>query len=235
MMLDFGREVCGNLAEAERREWLVTNGIGGFASGTIAGVLTRRYHGLLLAALQPPLGRTLLAAKLDETVEYDGLYPENGRFYPLFANRWATGPVEPDGYHHLNRFHLEGTTPVWTYGIGNALLEKRIWMEPGANTTYIQYHLARATGPLSLEAKAFVNYRDYHHTTIMNEWQPEITAVSNGVRIQMFDTAVPFYLLSQTASLTPQFDWYEDFFLSLEEYRGQNDVQEDHIYGALLQ
>ncbi|MFQ5435600.1 MAG: amylo-alpha-1,6-glucosidase [Anaerolineae bacterium] len=235
MKLDFGREVCGNLAEAERREWLVTNGIGGFASGTIAGLLTRRYHGLLLAALQPPLGRTLLAAKLDETVAYDGLYPESGRFYPLFANRWATGPVEPDGYCHLNRFHLEGTTPVWTYGIGNALLEKRIWMQPGANTTYIQYHLARATGPLSLEAKAFINYRDYHHTTIMNEWQPEVTPVVNGVRIKMFDTAVPFYLLSQTASLTPQFDWYEDFFLSLEEYRGQSDVQEDHVYGALVQ
>jgi len=233
MKLDFGREVCGRLAQAEKREWLVTNGIGGFASGTIAGLLTRRYHGLLLAALQPPLGRTLLAAKLDETVEYDGLYPESGRFYPLFANRWVTGPVEPTGYHQLNRFHLEGTTPVWTFGVGNALLEKRIWMQPGANTTYIQYRLARATGPLTLEAKVFVNYRDYHRTTIVNEWQPRITPVAHGLRVQMFDTAVPFYLLSQTASLTPQFDWYEDFYLCLEEYRGQNDVQEDHVYAAL--
>ncbi len=235
MKLDFGREVCGHLAQAEKREWLVTNGIGGFASGTIAGLLTRRYHGLLLAALQPPLGRTLLAAKLDETVEYDGLYPASGRFYPLFANRWVTGPVEPSGYHYLNRFHLEGTTPVWTFGVGNALLEKRIWMQPGANTTYIQYRLARATGPLTLEAKVFVNYRDYHHTAIVNEWQPHITPVAHGLRVQMFDTAVPLYLFGQTASLTPQFDWYEDFYLSLEEYRGQNDVQEDHVYAALMQ
>ena len=69
---DFGREVCSHLAVAEEREWLVTNGIGGYASGTIAGLLTRRYHGLLVAALKPPLGRTLLLTKLDETVACNG-------------------------------------------------------------------------------------------------------------------------------------------------------------------
>ena len=73
MIIDWGREICGDLALAERREWLCTNGIGGFASGTVAGTLTRRYHGLLVAALKPPLGRTLLCTKVDETVEYDGL------------------------------------------------------------------------------------------------------------------------------------------------------------------
>ena len=112
MLLDFGREVGGNLAVAEKREWLVTNGIGGFASGTIANMLTRRYHGLLMAALQPPLGRTLLLAKLDETAEYDGIYPRSGHYYPLFVNRWSndTEIVEPNGNDHINRFHLEGTT-----------------------------------------------------------------------------------------------------------------------------
>src|SRR5437867_9977332 len=69
-MLDFGREICGNLATAESREWLCTNGLGGYASGTVAGLLTRRYHGLLVAALKPPVGRTLLVAKLDETAEH---------------------------------------------------------------------------------------------------------------------------------------------------------------------
>jgi len=111
-MIDFGREVCGDLASSVRREWLVTNGLGGYASGTVAGLLSRRYHGLLIAALSPPLGRTLLLTKLDETVSYDG------RDYPLFSNRWADdadGLVEPDGFRHLERFHLEGTTPVWTF------------------------------------------------------------------------------------------------------------------------
>ncbi len=232
--LDFGREICGELAAAESREWLVTNGIGGYASGTVAGVLTRRYHGLLMAALQPPLGRTLLLAKLDVMAEYDGIYPENGRFYPLFTNRWGAGYVEPDGYIYLNRFHLEGTTPVWTYAIGNALLEKRIWMQPGHNTTYIQYSLARATGPLTLEGKALVNYRDYHSTTMMTDWQPEITPINSGLRVQMFAGAAPLYLFSETAVFTPQFDWYEDFLLAVEEYRGQNDVEEDHFCAARM-
>jgi len=73
MTVDVGREICGNLGTAKSREWLCTNGIGGLASGTVAGLLTRRYHGLLVAALQPPLGRTLLLAKLDELAEYDGM------------------------------------------------------------------------------------------------------------------------------------------------------------------
>ena len=233
-LFDFGREVCGYLPTAERREWLVTNGIGGFASGTIAGTLTRRYHGLLLAALQPPLGRTLLLTKLEETAEYDGIYPGSGRFYPHDNNHWASGVIEPKGHHHIQRFHLEGTTPVWTFALANALLEKRIWMEPGANTTYIQYRLPRASGPLTLEIKAFANYRDYHSTTIMNDWEPQVDDQPNGLRILMFPTARPFFLYSDKAELTPQFDWYEDFFLSIEEYRGQNDVQDDHIYLASL-
>ena len=74
MTLDLGRAMCGNLEMAEKQEWLVTNGIGGFASGTVANLLTRRYHGLLMAAVQPPLGRTLLLVKLDETAEY-GISP----------------------------------------------------------------------------------------------------------------------------------------------------------------
>ncbi|HEX6383487.1 MAG TPA: amylo-alpha-1,6-glucosidase, partial [Anaerolineae bacterium] len=198
------------------------------------GLLTRRYHGLLVAALEPPLGRTLLLAKVDETAEYDGIYPDSGKFYPLYSNRWADGTLESNGHYHLNRFHLEGTTPVWTYACANALLEKRVWMESGANTTYIQYRLARATGPLSLEAKTFVNYRDYHSTTIVNDWEPEIRSVANGLRLCLFNEAVPFYLLSDRAQLIPQFDWYEDFFLNIEEYRGQSDVEEDHIYAALI-
>ena len=140
-LLDWGREVCGHLPVAESREWLCTNGIGGFASGTVAGLLTRHYHGLLVAALQPPLGRTLLVAKADETAEYDG------HRYCLGANRWVGGNIDPHGYRDLERFRLDGTTPVWTYALGDALLEKRVFMEPGANTTYVRYRLLRARSP----------------------------------------------------------------------------------------
>src|SRR5919198_4182458 len=97
LMLEWGREISGDLRVAERREWLCTNGIGGFASGTVAGVLTRRYHGLLIAALAPPVGRTLLVAKLDEAASY------GGATYPLSSNRWAGGGGGPHGHSFIRR------------------------------------------------------------------------------------------------------------------------------------
>src|SRR5215467_14587947 len=142
--VEFGREICGTLEIAEQREWLVTNGIGGYASGTISGNLTRRYHGLLLAALNPPVGRTQLVAKLDETAGYDG------SDYALSTNRWASGAIEPKGYLNIESFRLEDTIPVWRFVLSDALLEKRIWMRQGENTTYVQYSFLSGTGPLRL-------------------------------------------------------------------------------------
>lgn len=213
-MIDFGREICGDLNAAERREWLVTNGIGGYASGTVAGLATRRYHGLLVAALQPPLGRTLLLSKLDETAAY------LGRSYPLAANRWASGAVTPAGYGHNERFRLEGTTPVWSFACADALLEKRVWMQPGANTTYIRYDLRRASAPLALSIKALVNYRDYHALTRAGDWQMDIQPVAHGLRVTAFAGATPLYLLSEDAAARPEHQWYRDYFLSQEAYRG---------------
>ena len=148
-VVEFGRDVCGDLSTAARREWLVTNGIGGFASGTVAGLVTRRYHGLLVAALKPPLGRTLLVSKLDEAAEFDG------QSYSLATNRWTGGALDPQGYRNLESFRLEGTTPVWTFACADALIEKRLWMQQSANTTYVQYQLVRASQSLDLTWAAF--------------------------------------------------------------------------------
>ncbi len=222
-MLDFGREICGYLPLAERREWLITNGIGGYACGTVAGLLTRRYHGLLIAALAPPLGRTLLLSKLDETATHDG------RDYPLFANRWADGRVEPTGFRHLERFRLEGTTPVWTFACADALLEKRVWMEPGANTTYVRYDLLRATAPLTLNVKAVANYRDHHATTRSDDWQMRVEAVEHGLCITAFDGAAPLYVLSNSEQAMAHHTWYRRYFLTMEDYRGL-DASDDHLH-----
>jgi len=224
-MLDLGREVCGDLHAASGREWLVTNGIGGYASGTIAGVLTRRYHGLLVAALQPPLGRTLLLTKLDATATYDGLD------YPLFANRWTDGQVKPHGFHYLARFHLERTTPVWTYACADALLEKRVWMQPGANTTYVRYDLRRGSRPMTLNVKALINYRDHHGNTHAGGWRMRVEPVPRGLRVLAFEGAVPFYLLSGRAEAAPQHEWYRDYFLGQESYRGL-DAVDDNLYAG---
>jgi len=229
MCMEFGREICGNLDIAASREWLVTNGIGGYASGTVAGLLTRRYHGLLVAALQPPLGRTLLLAKLDETVLYgDG-------FYSLYTNRWADGTIDAHGYQNIEHFSLEGTVPLWRFAVADALLEKRIWMQQAANTTYVQYTLRRATQPLKLTLKAIANYRDYHSDTHnYNDWQMSIEQVEQGICVSAYPDAVPIYLLTDRASASPAHNWYYNFDLAVERYRGLSD-KEDHLHAATFE
>ncbi|MEH2066714.1 MAG: amylo-alpha-1,6-glucosidase [Nostoc sp.] len=233
MSINFGREICGNLDAAESREWLVTNGRGSYASGTVAGLSTRGYHGLLVAALQPPLQRTLLLAKLDETVEYEG------SSYPLFVNRWSNGTVDPQGYRHIESFYLEGTIPVWNFACGGALLEKRIWMEPGADTTYIHYYLRRAKRSLKLSIKAFVNYRDYHSRTHAQEspakdWRVNVTAIEHGVDITVFPEAQPLYLLTDSGNASPNNEWYYGFELAAEKERGLNDI-DDLLHAATFE
>ncbi|CBN57903.1 MULTISPECIES: amylo-alpha-1,6-glucosidase [Kamptonema] len=231
MVIAFGREICGNLDSVESREWLVTNGIGGYASGAIANLLTRRYHGMLVAALKPPLGRTLMLAKLDETALY------NNYTYPLYTNRWADGTVEPHGYKYIERFHLEGTTPVWSFACADALLEKRIWMQQGANTTYIRYYLRRATKPLTLAIKALVNYRDYHHLTNADDWRMSIDPIEKGVCVTAFPRAIPLYLLVDAQPNAkfhlslPAYDWHYGFDLAVEKYRGM-DHCENHLHAT---
>jgi predicted glycogen debranching enzyme len=224
-LVDFGREICGDLAAAESREWIVTNGIGGYAFGTIPGHQTRCYHGLLVAALQPPLGRTLLLAKVDEIVRY------GAQHFELGTNRWITGAVTPEGFRHIERFRLEGSLPVWTFALADALLEKRVFMQPGANTTYVMYRLVRASASIELSLKALVNYCGEHCTTAAGKWHMDIAPVENGLRVTAFDGAVPLYLLSTSGTARPAHEWYRDFDLTLERARGLSD-HTDHLFAG---
>ena len=230
MNLYFGREVCNNRQLATSREWLVTNGIGGYASGTISGILTRCYHGLLVAALKPPVARTLMLTKLDETVCY------NKKLYDLAANCWADETLAPQGYLNLERFHLEGTIPVWHFAFADGLLEKRIWMQQGENTTCIQYSFKRGTQPLSLTFKALVNYRDHHGRT-EGKSEFSIEELGRGIKIKAFSEATPLHLSTVTDRAVSDFKWeindtwYRNFALAVEKYRGLDEI-EDHLLAA---
>ena len=203
--IQFGREVCGDLDAAEKREWLVTNGIGGYASGTVAGTATRRYHGLLMAALEPPAGRTLLVSGLDENVRY------LDSTYSLATNRWASGFISPSGFLQIESFHIEGTKPVWRFAFADAIVEKRVWMAQGANTTYIQYTLLRASESVDLDLKVLVTYREFHATTHADGWQMKIEPVENGLRVDAFEGAIPFVMKSTGAWFQPRQEWYRDY------------------------
>jgi glycogen debranching enzyme len=142
MPIAFDRNVCCDLNETISREWLVTNGLGGYAAGTVAGVLTRMQHGLLVSSPIDTGVPQLLLAKIDEEILFDE------RTYHLGSNEYPDGTLSPSGFVHLERFSLEEGFPVFTYrigGIDGILLEKRIWMPRGQDTTYIQYRVLRNT------------------------------------------------------------------------------------------
>ncbi len=220
--LRFGRDRLASPATSGALEWLVTNGIGGYACGTLGGMLGRRYHGLLVAALRPPVGRTLMLTKLAETLEVDGTP------HDLDANRWAGGVVQAPGLAHLESFALEESVPVWTWAVGDARLEKRVWMEHGENTTYVHYRVTSARAPVTLRLKALVNHRDAHTTLGHGDWQARVEPVSGGLRVEAFEGATPLWLVAPGAHVEPAHDWYRGFALALEEERGL-DALDDHL------
>jgi predicted glycogen debranching enzyme len=224
-VIDFGREICCDLASAESREWLVTNGIGGYAFGTVAGHQTRSYHGLLVAALKPPLGRTLLLAKLDETAQY------YGNRFELATNRWTGGQLAPEGFLNIERFRMEGAVPVWTFAFADAQIEKRVFMQPGANTTYVLYKVIRGSGPIEISIKALADYGDEHCTTTAGDRIMDVAPVKNGLRVTAFEGAVPYYLLSATSAIRPAGEWYRNFDLAAERERGLCD-HTDHFFAG---
>ena len=223
--LSYGRGRLGDAEASVRLEWLVTNGIGGFASGTVSGALTRRYHGLLVASLKPPVGRTLLLAKLAESLDVGGAWVD------LDENRWASGTISPSGYLHLESFRLDETVPVWTWAIGDTRLEKRVWMEQGENTTFVEYRLASASAPARLYLRALVNHRDVHETTSNGAWTARVEPAAGGVCIEAWDGATPLWLFAPGAEVRPVNDWYRGFRLPLEAERGL-DCVEDHLCAA---
>ena len=219
----------GHVELAESREWLVTNGLGSYASGTVSDILTRRYHGLLVAALEPPLGRRVLFAKLDTTASY------HGTNYDLGANRWRDDSIAPRGFEHLTRFHLDGTIPIWTYAFENAILERRVWMEQGTDTTYVRYTLIDADAPVTLALKAFANDRDFHSLTHAYDASgiDGLTNDRSRARVVMTQTGAAWTLAVDSGRIDPAGVWYYGFLLSRERDRGL-DYAEDHFHVATI-
>jgi predicted glycogen debranching enzyme len=213
------------------REWLVTNGLGGYAAGTLAQANTRRYHGLLVAALQPPVGRALLVSKADAVATYRGTQ------YALSCNEFAGGTLTPRGFELLGDFHLDGANPVWTFALADALLEQRIWMAPGRNITYLRYTLRRAGAPLQLEIVPLCAYRDYHSHGHAG-WAPTLDAGAADCVITAHQGARPYRLGIDRGSFRTAFDWYYRFHHRLEAERGldpDEDLFRPGVFDAQLE
>ncbi|WP_039914984.1 amylo-alpha-1,6-glucosidase [Cellvibrio mixtus] len=147
-------DVSGNNDSILRREWLQANGLGGFSSGTLAGGVTRRYHGLLVAALPAPLGRTVMLSRVQESIK-----PGNDNI--ILLNTQDLGDNQTDGTmcQCIESFHLDTGLPVWTYQTDNFKLEKRILMLRNKNTVLVNYHLVKATGTVEIDLRPAVHFR----------------------------------------------------------------------------
>ena len=210
--LSLGPDICGNVGAGLDREWYVTNGLGGYAAGSLAGATTRSYHGLLVAALRPPVERDVLVTKIDETVELPG-----NRARKLGVNEYSDGTIDPQGYRYLDAFWLEGDVPCFRYRLDEGIsLEKRIWMEYGRNTTYVQYALAAAQAaaarmtPLTLTLAPFCVYRNHHSTTRGDAgWHFLVEDQGNRCRVRAYDGAPAcFLVMGPSARFSPAGDWY---------------------------
>ena len=230
--LYMGRDVCADVQAGLNHEWLVTNGLGGYASGSLVGATTRSYHGLLVAALRPPVERTVLVTKIDEEIEFP-----DGHILKLGVNEYLDGTIDPQGYTFLDTVALEGDIPCFTYDLENTLtLEKRIWMEYGQNTTYVQYMLhgafdeegEKSSQTLKLRLFPFCLFRDYHSTTHGSaDWHFLVENEGNGCRVRAYTDAAPISMLAgPAASFTSAGVWYWNVEHRRERERGLPDHED---------
>lgn len=217
--LALGRSLCGGFEQAASYEWLVTNGIGGFACGTVAETHTRRYHGLLTAALTPPTGRISMVAKLDISARY------LDRDYDLFGNEFSDGTIAPTGFIHLESFRLDRGLPVWRYAIADALIEKRVVMQPGSNTTLVTIGALRASDEISFTLTPLCTYRDYHGHG-HGDWTPGINEIQDGFEVAAFPDACRYRIVCRSADFTLDPVWYWQFKHRVETESGLDDLED---------
>jgi glycogen debranching enzyme len=205
------------------REWLETNGIGGFASSTEIGMNTRRYHGLLVAATHPPVGRMVLLSKFEEAVTV------GGRRYELGVNRYP-GTVHPQGHRYLREFRREPCA-TFVYDLEGIEVTKTVHMVYGENTTVVRY---TSSAPCTIELRPLLAFRDYHSTAHENGAIRAAVEVEPGmVKCSPYEGCPELYLGHDGAEVRATGEWYRNFEYAIEEERGL-DFREDLFNPAVM-
>lgn len=207
------------LAGLLEREWLVTNGLGGYASGTISGAATRRYHGLLIAAHPAPLGRVMMVNHLREDLRLPDY-----RTVPFGGEEKVKGDLRIHGAEHLEEFHVEAGLPVWRYAVEEFRLEKRVYLAYRHNTAYVQYRLLSGSGKVRLKLRPSVHFRG-HDDPVTEELGGPYTLTAEDGRYEM-RAAPPWPALRMllhggaNAGFTFQPSRSDDIIYRIEESRG---------------
>ncbi|MFN8655593.1 MAG: amylo-alpha-1,6-glucosidase [Candidatus Obscuribacterales bacterium] len=228
--LDLPLADVSRLDGSDEREWLITNGLGSYASGTIFGANTRKYHGLLVAALSPPTGRRVLLSRIDEEV--------NGE--QLGASLWNSGHLAPRGFEKIVAFTVH-PVPTWCYRVAGGYLIKQVAMLPGEQQTVIGYSWVPDEGSpdgaaAQLKLDLLVNDRDFHQETRGNEgWhfrqfvQGDRTVVIKSTDDALHQLRVQF----DRGTYEAQPRWYYNYYWPVEFHRGHN-CREDNFHAGRL-
>jgi predicted glycogen debranching enzyme len=220
MALTVGRQVCGSLGAAADREWLVSDGVGGFAMGTVAGLRSRRYHGLLVVATEPPIGRRLALAALDPVLVI------GDRRIALGTHEWADGTIDPAGHVHLESFHVRDGLPRWRWSIGDVTLDAELAMAYGRPAVGVAYRLVRAAAPVRLEVDALCTWRDVHGERFAGD-DPAVTRTADGF---VFEDAYRV----RGPGFEPGGTWYRGSRQRAEADRGLNAVDDLWFAGRFV-
>ena len=220
-MINFDKSICGNYDAASSREWLETNGIGGFASSTISGSHTRRYHGLLTAATRPPLGRITTVSKFLESLII------GDDTFQLSTSRFS-GKVDSQACQYISRFRLD-PFPVWTFRVSDIELEKKLFMPADSNTTVVTYSILenKKEHDVLLEIKPLLAFVDYHHLQHEDpRFQSDFVATNGEVGIRPYPEMPEVFFLHNAIAVETAGDWYKSFEYAIEQERGF-EFQED--------
>lgn len=219
-------ETYGELEPHLSQEWLLTNGTGSFAAGTLVGCNTRRYHGLLCAATVPPVGRVMLLNRLGEVVQI------NGELYDLSINNFGDG-LHPRGDRHLRRFTL-GHTAVWDYEVNGVKVTKELILLWGKNVAAVRYTVnPQRHKSVELQVLPFVGLRDFHG--LRRAWAPFNTDQGpQGVRVTDTQANLAVSVHADAGEFIAKNDWWYSHHYPLEAERGLDSVEDLYTPGRFL-
>lgn len=230
-VIKFTKKTLAQTRDGSGFEWIVTNGIGGFASGTATGLNTRRYHGLLVAALNPPVQRTVMVTSVDETVNI------NSKSYELATHQYP-GVIHPAGNQHIKSFEF-GFYPVFRYKVGDFELSKTIWMEWGKNTTFVNYKVTGGTrdnGSLSLQIRPMLNLRDYHSLQKASNGNRNIFSIKqngNSLEIDPYLDQPGYRFIWSLGDFTEDRMWFYNLEYLQEQSRGLDFLEDVYSIGYI--
>lgn len=211
-------------ANAIKKEWIITNGLGGFSSSTIIGANTRKYHGLLVAPLNPPAQRYLVVSKVDESIMIDN------KVYNLYTNMCKD--YISDGYKKLISFEKQ-EMPIFTFNVCNINIKKTICMEYGKNISMIVYEIKNSDKKAKLTLTPLINYRDFHSTSYNRNFQVNQYIKKNLVDIVIDNSENHIYMnCTDGKYIKKENEIFKNMYYIEEENRGLASIEDHSIPGS---